>query len=272
MTFTSNKNTHLNPSQGLLKLIEANAPFWGAEAEVIRSYWDSQVRTIETDRKWLTHQVYKEYWNGVHPYLNLFNEQLPQATSQEQRNKLMNLSEIVYEEVEHFVMFADLFQKLDGNDYTMTPDELKATGEWAENDALVELRRKHFEESPEIGQRAISFSEGGYCALFTEGKKLEGRGGFEDALAEVCRRIYDDEFNHMLLGIIETDSEQLTDEDWDTLERFTTAQMRQRVLMRNAQFSHPVSDERMQDLLAGKAQPVVFDFGYAEQLLSKQAA
>ena len=27
----------LNPSTGLLKLIEANAPLWGAEAEVIRS-------------------------------------------------------------------------------------------------------------------------------------------------------------------------------------------------------------------------------------------
>jgi hypothetical protein len=272
MTLSNEKITRLNPSRGLLKLIEANAPFWGAEAEVIRSYWNSPIRTIETDRKWLTHQVYKEYWNGVRPYLDLFNEQLPQAAGHEQRNKLMKLSEIVHEEVEHFVMFADLFQQLDGNDYAMTPDELRAAGEWAENDALVELRRHHLAESPEIGQRAMSFSEGGYCALFTEGKKLAGRGGFEDALAEVCRRIYDDEFNHMLLGIIETDSEQLTDEDWNTLERFTTAQMRQRVEMRNAQFSHPVSTERMQDLLAGKAQAIVFDFSYAERLLNKQAA
>ena len=60
MTLSNEKITRLNPSRGLLKLIEANAPFWGAEAEVIRSYWNSPIRTIETDRKWLTHQVYKE--------------------------------------------------------------------------------------------------------------------------------------------------------------------------------------------------------------------
>ena len=49
----------LQASAGLLALIEANAPFWGAEAEVIRSYWDAPIRNTETDRKWLTHQVYK---------------------------------------------------------------------------------------------------------------------------------------------------------------------------------------------------------------------
>ena len=52
-------NIELQSSAGLLALIEANAPFWGAEAEVIRSYWDAPIRNAETDRKWLTHQVYK---------------------------------------------------------------------------------------------------------------------------------------------------------------------------------------------------------------------
>lgn len=262
----------LNPSKGLLNLIEANAPFWGAEAEVIRTYWDSPVRTVETDRKWLTHQTYKEYWNGVQPYLNMFNKQLPLASSSEQRAKLEELSEIVYEEVEHFVMFADLYQALDGNDYALSPEELKAAGAWPENDALMNLRKENYTQSADIGQRAISFTEGGYVALFSEGKKLAGRNDFDSAVAEVCKKIYDDEFNHMLLGIIETDSEQLSDTDWKMLEEFTVAQMKKRVLMRNAQFSFPVSETRMEELLEGKAEPVVFDFNYAAQLLNKEAA
>jgi len=48
--------------------------------------------------------------------------------------------------------------------------------------------------------------------------------------------------------------------------------MKKRILMRNAQFSFPVSDERIAEMLDGKADPVVFDFEYAAQLLNKEAA
>ena len=210
----------LTPSTGLLHLIEANAPYWGAEAEVIRTYWDSPVRNVETDKKWLSHHTYKECWYGVQPYLNMFNKQLPLASSSEQRSRLEELSEIVYEEVEHFVMFADLFQALDGNDYALSPDELKAKGEWAENDALMNLRKENYAQSEYIGQRAISFTEGGYVALFSEGMKLAGRNKFDSAVAEVCKKIYDDEFNHMLLGIIEpiaSSSQMRTGKYWKNL-------------------------------------------------------
>jgi hypothetical protein len=262
----------LNLSKGLLRLIDKNAPFWSAEAEVIRSYWDSPVRTPQTDNKWLTHQVYKEYWDGVQPYLSLFNQQLPLANSNEQRQKLMALSEIVHEEVEHFVMFADLFKVLEGMDYALSPEELKTAGTWAENDALMNVRQQHRAQSAAIGQRATSFTEGGYVALFAEGMKLAGRNNFDNAVADVCKKIYDDEFSHMLLGILETDNEHLADADWTLLEQFTVEQMKKRIIMRNAQFSKPVSEDRMNQLLAGQATPVVFDFDYAAQLLNKQAA
>jgi len=262
----------LNPSKGLLSLIEANAPYWGAEAEVIRSYWNSPVRNRQTDVKWLTHQIYKEYWNGVMPYQALFNKHLPITSSKQQRQELMELSEIVYEEVEHFNMFADLYSTLTGSDYNLTPEQLKAAGAWVENDALVTLRKQHIYKSAEIGPRATRFTEGGYVAFFSEGMKLAGGNSFENELARICKIIHDDEFNHMLLGIIETDDHQLTDSDWRMLESFTVEQTRQRVIMRNAQFSNPISDEHMTTLLTGKATPVVFDFDYAEKLLNKEAA
>jgi hypothetical protein len=169
-------------------------------------------------------------------------------------------------------MFADLYMVLDGSDYKLSTAELKVAGAWPENDALMALRKKHFSESAEIGQRATSFTEGGYVALFTEGMKLAGRNKFDTAVAEVCKKIYDDEFNHMLLGIIESDSNQLSESEWQTLERYTIEQMKKRIIMRNAQFSKPVADDRMNALLAGQASPIVFDFEYAAQLLNKQAA
>ncbi len=64
-------------SAGLTGLIEANEPYWGAEAEVIRTYWDSPIRNQETDRKWLIHQIYKEYWDGILPPLESLTAQLP---------------------------------------------------------------------------------------------------------------------------------------------------------------------------------------------------
>lgn len=258
-------------SDGLQRLIEANEPFWGGEAEVIRSYWTSPLRTPDTDLKWLIHQIYKEYWDGILPPLELFRQSLPEVCGKKGRANLLTVAEVLHEEVEHFALFADLYHQLAGADYALTPEELKERGSWPENDTLMAIRRHHKAESPGLGLRAHRFTEGGYCALFTEGMALRGGGMTADAIAEVCRRIYDDEFNHMLLGIIEIDDAQLTDSDWDTLIQYTIEQMKSRILMRNAQFSYPVSGKRLEDLLAGRAEPVRFNFRTAEELLNQNA-
>ncbi len=257
-------------SDGLLRLIAANEPFWGAEAEVIRTYWNSPVRSAATDRKWLIHQIYKEYWDGILPPLAIFRERLPGAGIKSGRQSLLAIAEVLYEEVEHFSLFADLYQVLEGADYNLSPEELREQGAWKENDDLMALRTRHKCESPELGQRAHNFTEGGHCALFTEGMALQGCGGFEEAVAGVCRRIYEDEFNHMLLGIIESDDSALTDPDWDILLSFTVEQMKKRILMRNAQFSFPVDEKRIDELLQGRGDPIKFDFDGAHNLLRQR--
>jgi len=258
-------------SEGLVHLIQANEPFWGGEAEIIRSYWDSPMRTTETDEKWLIHQIYKEYWDGILPPLAAFQEQLPHASVHSGRSKLLEVVEVLYEETQHFSMFANLYFVLAGADYALSPEELKARGAWQENDDLMDLRKIHKAESLELGRRAYQLTEGGYCALFTEGMKLAGRDAFGDAVADVCGRIYEDEFNHMLLGIIEPADSQLSASDWETLTRYTVTQMKMRIRMRNAQFSRPVSDNRLDELLAGMAQPVKFDLERAAHLMHSAA-
>ena len=260
---------HVNTkySDGLLHLIEANERYWGGEAEVIRSYWDSPTRNATTDRKWLIHQIYKEYWDGILPPLAMFSEHLPDASVKAGRDRLLTLVEVLHEEVEHFALFADLYRELDGSDYARSPEQLRSEGGWPENDELMMLRQAHKDESPVLGQRAHHFTEGGYCTLFTEGMAISGRGELDDGIARVCQRIYDDEFKHMLLGLVEIDDQGLSDADWEVLVNYTVAQMKLRILMRNAQFSQPVSEERLEQLLAGQADPVKFDFQAASAIL-----
>ncbi len=205
------------------------------------------------------------------PPLETLTAQLPHASIRDERAKLLNVAEVLFEEVQHFSLFAGLYLVLEGVDYALAPAELKAQGAWPENDDLMELRRQHKVQAAELGQRAYHFTEGGHCALFTEGIKIAGRNAFDDAVADVCRRIYEDEFSHMLLGVIGADAANLSPADWTTLTQNTVAQMKKRIVMRNAQFSRPVAESRLQALLAGEAEPVKFNFAHAAQLMQQSS-
>ena len=112
--------------------------------------------------------------------------------------------------------------------------------------------------------RACKLTEGGYCTLFSEGMALRGRGGLGERIAQACAKVYDDEFGHMLAGIAGIAKENLSDADWQLLERLALAQLRQRIRMRNAQFSFPLTEERVQAIYRGDIQPLHFDFARAE--------
>ncbi|HJN61039.1 MAG TPA: hypothetical protein QF630_08350 [Alphaproteobacteria bacterium] len=51
------------------------------------------------------------------------------------------------------------------------------------------------------------------------------------------------------------------------LAELTTAQMCQRIHMRNGQFGYPVGEARLAEILAGDIEPVAFDYAKAETLL-----
>ena len=51
-------------SRNLKRLIEALAPFWAAEAKVVRAYFKSPKRSRQSDLLWLSRQCRKEFWDG----------------------------------------------------------------------------------------------------------------------------------------------------------------------------------------------------------------
>jgi hypothetical protein len=260
-------------SSELRSLIDANRPLWAGEAEVVRTYWTSPVRTRETDLRWLRYQCRKEFWDSFADvnkglYLEPLERLLaafPKIDTEVDRHEILDVAEMFLAEFSHYVAFADVYDAIRGEtDPKMNPHVLREMGDLPENAELARLRAEHRKQHGALGLRACEITEGGYCALFSEGMQLAGRGGVDEQIAAACRAVYDDEFLHMLRGILNLDQESLRAPDWELLRRLTREQMQARIRMRNAQFSHPVSEERIREIFAGRIQPVAFDYERAQ--------
>lgn len=266
-------------STNLRRLIEANAPLWAGEAEIVRTYWTSPMRTRDTDKLWLKRQCWKEYvgvamFPGETEDVALvtglaatLREQVPQLDITVDRHDLRDEIEKVYAEFTHYCLFADIYDSL------LAPGEPRINANqltvWPEEDALAKFRAKIRKGSNARLARATGFTEGGYCTLYSEGAKLKGRPGVDSQIARACQKVFDDEFGHMMHGVVGVDMNDMSAADWAELTDATCAILRLRLHMRNAQFSHPVSDQRMREILAGKIEPTEFDYARAETYLDE---
>lgn len=262
------------------RLVELSAPLWAGEAEVVRTYWDSPVRTPETDLLWLRRQCSKEFnGTGIGEYKNLgifvgplteLKEIFPKidtgADPGIDRHYAAELIEVLKDEFSHYMAFADVHDAIRGaDDPKIDPHTLET---WDEDVALTALRHRHNEEHGALGVRASRFTEGGYCTLFREGMRLAGRGGADDMIAAACAKVYDDEFGHMLEGIAGIDEEGWSDEEFRLMGELVVAQLQLRIHMRNAEFSFPLTEQRVQAILDGDIEPEPFDFERAEEALA----
>jgi hypothetical protein len=171
------------------------------------------------------------------------------------------MTEAIHEEAIHYAAFAAAYEQIRTDDIGRLDAAMILHQEpWPENIALTELRATHRRQHGELGSLARLVTEGGYCTLFTEGIRLAGRGGADDAIAHACSLVYDDEFEHMVHGILGLRDAGLDDTGWDLLIDLTVAQSRLRVRMRQQQFAQPVDNARLDILLAGGARPLRFDW------------
>jgi hypothetical protein len=261
-------------SENLRRLIVANAPLWAGEAEIVRTYWTSPIRTRETDKLWLKRQCWKEYAGtgqsrgenvGMISSLAVeLKELVPQLDISVDRHDLRDLMEKVYVEYTHYCLFSDVYDTL------LEKDEPKLNANklttWPEEEALASVRRNIRKRGGKLA-RATGFTEGGYCTLYSEGAKLKGRRGVDGRIAAACQKVYDDEFGHMMYGVIGVEMDGMTASDWAELTDLTVEQLRLRLYMRNVQFSHPLSDARIKEILAGKIEPIAFDYEKAESYM-----
>jgi hypothetical protein len=266
-------------SDNLRRLIDLNTPLWAGEAEIVRTYWTSRIRTVETDKRWIRLQCWKEF--GGNPdfkkagggRLSVLEQQLhewlPQLEITLDREDLREELEKAVVEYTHYCLYASIYDKLRApGEPKLSAANLEVWKEEADKAAHGRAMRKN---NGRVGPLAGEFCEGGYCTLFSEGMKLKGRPGIDGEIGRVSQRIYDDEFGHMMHGVVGIDRAGLTAEEWKVLERITVEHSTHRIYMRNAQFGHPLSDERIKQIVAGKIEPLAFDYAKAEGYIAHQA-
>ena len=275
-------------SAELHRLIDVSAPLWAGEAEVVRTYWTSPVRNMDTDLLWIRRQCSKEFnGSGIGEYKNMGVFMGPLTELQEvfpridvggphsvSRHYVLDLIETLKDEYEHFCLFSDAYDRIKPDDMPgMNPHELAT---WDEDVALTALRHGHIAKYGKLGIRASRFTEGGYCTLFREGMRAKDIGGefalANGLIANACTTIFEDEFGHMLEGIAGLDREGWSEDDFKLMEELVLDQLRHRVRMRNAEFSFPLTEDRVQDIFAGRIEPEPFDYAAAEARLMAHAA
>lgn len=263
-------------NESLKRLIDANAPLWAGEAEIVRTYWTASVRTRETDKLWLKRQCWKEYvgvakFDGPAVEVAMCTElvsdlknMVPKLDISVNRHDLRELLDKVHAEFTHYCLFADIYDSLlEKGEERINANKLTI---WPEEDALAKYRTHIAANQPKYA-RATGFTEGGYCTMYSEGAKLQGRPGVDGRIGKACQKVYDDEFGHMMWGILGTEVDDLTASDWNELTEITCEILRLRLFMRNSQFSRPVTDARLKEILAGKIKPMAFDYNKAETYL-----
>ncbi|MEK9693189.1 MAG: hypothetical protein VW235_09685 [Rhodospirillaceae bacterium] len=262
-------------NENLTKLISVSAPLWAGEAEVVRTYWDSSIRNRETDLLWLRRQCFKEFNGkglGEHKDLGIFLgplteiiESFPKIDNGVDRHHILGLIDTIHDEFGHYCLFADVYDSIKSDDDPpLNPQELQ-TWEW--DKVLTDMRIQQNHTHGSLGVRASHFTEGGYCTLFREGMRLEGRGGADERIAHACREIYEDEFGHMIGGIVGLNDEPLSDQEFELMTDLVQKQLRARVKMRNEEFSFPLTDQRVEEIYNGDIDPEPFDFEKAEAMM-----
>lgn len=271
MEHTVSKRATAGTGASIAHLVDVAAPLWAGEAEVVHSYWTSPQRSRETDLLWLRRQCFKEFWgSGVGKYdrggvfvgvmKNLIGK-VPEIDVSFDRHEVLEVLDGLKAEFTHYCAFADVYDEIrPAGTPKLNPETLES---WPAEDALTALRFRHQEQHGAIGLRACKFTEGGYCTLFSEGMALKEKGGLDGKIAAACALVYDDEFGHMLAGIAGIQTEGLARADWQFLETLVVEQLKQRIRMRNEQFSHPLDEARIAAIFKGDIAPLRFDFARA---------
>ena len=251
-------------NKNLKRLVNLAAPYWAGEAEVVWTYFQSPTRTNETDLLWLRRQCFKEIWGsgvgdkkkglfqGPVAYLS---EVFSKIDREVDRHEVLDIIDDLRSEFFHYCLFADIYDFLSGE--KLHPQQL--TG-WEADNELARIRYEYREKRGKLGYFAVRFTEGGYCSMYSAGMRLAGTGELNDHIAKACEQVYVDEIGHMRSGFVWLSGQDLSAADWDDITAMTRRILRQRLHMRNEQFSYPLSEERIRAIDAGEIEPMEFDY------------
>jgi hypothetical protein len=219
---------------------------WAGEAEIVRTYF-ARHRTRERDVLWLEAQAFKETLDLRMLPRDLQEEALRTGTVAHHPGGA-ELQEKLRCEMNHFRLIAELAEELTGR-----PVTLEGLPHLAEEEKLQRIRAPYRAGNP-FERKVVMFTEGGGGAMYLTLAEMDG-GDFERKMARNFRVIYEDEVYHGPAMIHDLDRLARGAEDWSFAIDLVGKIGRQRLRMRNEMFSFPLTDERLEEIAAGKIDP-----------------
>jgi len=239
------------PRKKGLDLLKFASRWWSGEAEVARTFF-SRPHKPEEHLQWLRLQACKELQPRAGGIIIRHAEKLVNDYRELEQGvdrwAYLRTIEFMLEEFRHYALFADLVDEITGG--ALTPEEL-AGYDLPEEQQLRAVRGDAMQQYGALARCASSFCEGGGASIFFEGARIGG-DPLSEKIAAACRSVYDDEIDHARHGVEELVAVAKTDDDWAIARRLIETISRQRLLMRNEQFGHPLSEERVEEIAQGK--------------------
>ena len=260
--------------QRIERLREAPARWWAGEAEAVRVYF-SRPRSAADDARWLKLQAAREI--GAASRLAAEAPRMFEAVDVTlDRHDLEAAVRVVYEEVRHYRLLADILEELTGEkpkpaDLFARAGTLKQRVGHPELPALTEhvaVVKKLYEKHGELTGTVLKFFEGGGAAIFYSGSRLleypyisYSNHAIERKIAAAMKIIFEDEMRHGPIHIPEAAARLGADADFSAAEEIIAAKAKAHLRLRNETFGYPLTEARMREIDAGiGVEPLPVDY------------
>ena len=241
------------------QLTQLAKAYANAECEVIEAFF-KKARKRKDHLRWLRAQGFKEY-SAIKPIIDALTALYPKIDRGIARHDYAELTEKLADETKHARLVMDLVQQISGK--KIAPRDLI----WlAEDRKLAKVRAKYSKsyarllhgsgktnpaeikrKDEDLERAAITLTEGGGGALYRVCSKLK-KTGLEAKIARVFHQILLDEVEHKNSGARALDGQIKNDSDCKRAAEIIAAVSRQRLRMRNEQFSFPLNKIQLAEL------------------------
>lgn len=261
MAYTRGESLQERASRELAKLA---AQFAAAETELVDTYYNNGKRTQQTDAHWSKKQSGRELESAVTSVEKLmahwqaakngevtfdrrwFEEELWRGTQE------MNHANVYLDYFEgttgETADCAEIYRRFNRWDPDPSSDNIS---EWMKLAELFKQQEKLAEKDPAMELVAANgLLEGGSCGLFYALSKINGEER-DVRLAEGNKNVLRDERGHGPANVYWVPELIKTEADLETVKKHLIERGKQRLRMRNEQFSFPISEERIEQMAAG---------------------
>jgi hypothetical protein len=234
-----------------------SAPYWAAEHEIALRYFGSPERTLETDKLWVGHQMFKE-WTGSGVYgprsttvATMIKEVAAEvgdldghAVAPHPLKATCDKLGFASDELRHYAQLHDLYLLIEP---VSPPPSIAALGKLTNGTALTDLRLQHRDEP--LGAIAVDLSEGGglglYFGIRAAADSLDHNNPVDQEILAVADRTIEDETRHLLGRFRHAQQAGLNSEQWATVSDILRTISHQKLLERNEQFGTVLTQDEV---------------------------